>query len=125
LGTALPTAVAVVWGAHLISLGSVTIGMVTTVALYTAQLRNPLVEFLMWMDELQVASVSLARIVGVRLVDTDRTPTGAQPEGRDIVALDVTYAYTEGRNVLHGINLDLIPGERLAIVGPSGAGKST
>ena len=125
LGTALPTAVAVVWGAHLISLGSVTIGMVTTVALYTAQLRNPLIEFLMWMDELQVASVSLARIVGVRLVDTDRTPTGAQPEGRDIVALDVTYAYTEGRNVLHGINLDLIPGERLAIVGPSGAGKST
>lgn len=125
LGTALPTAVAVVWGAHLISHGSVTIGMVTTVALYTAQLRNPLVEFLMWMDELQVASVSLARIVGVRLVDSDRTPTGAQPEGRDIVALDVTYAYTEGRNVLHGINLDLIPGERLAIVGPSGAGKST
>ncbi|WP_054952107.1 ABC transporter ATP-binding protein [Flaviflexus massiliensis] len=125
LGCALPTAVAVVWGAHLIHLDLVSIGMVTTVALYTAQLRNPLTEFLMWLDELQVASVSLARIVGVRLVPNDRTATGAHPVGDRLVAKDVRYAYREGKDVLKGINLDLVPGERLAIVGPSGAGKST
>ncbi|MEZ7898531.1 MAG: ABC transporter ATP-binding protein [Flaviflexus sp.] len=124
-GCALPTAVAVVWGAHLISLDAVSIGMVATVALYTAQLRNPLVEFLMWLDELQVASVSLARIVGVRLVENDRVATGEKPQGDNLVAKDVRYAYREGKDVLKGINLDLVPGERLAIVGPSGAGKST
>jgi len=37
----------------------------------------------------------------------------------------VHYAYRPGHDVLHGINLDIRQGERLAIVGPSGAGKST
>ena len=42
-----------------------------------------------------------------------------------MVATGLRYAYREGHDVLHGIDLDLRPGERLAVVGPSGAGKST
>ena len=38
---------------------------------------------------------------------------------------DVTFAYDEGRPVLKNINLDVAPGETVALVGPSGAGKST
>jgi subfamily B ATP-binding cassette protein MsbA len=38
---------------------------------------------------------------------------------------DVTFAYDEGRPVLKDINLDVEPGETVALVGPSGAGKST
>jgi ABC-type multidrug transport system fused ATPase/permease subunit len=37
----------------------------------------------------------------------------------------VHYAYRSGHDVLHGMSLDLRPGERIAVVGPSGAGKST
>jgi ABC-type multidrug transport system fused ATPase/permease subunit len=48
-----------------------------------------------------------------------------RPIGRDLVGQDLRYAYRPGHDVLHGIDLDLRTGERLAIVGPSGSGKST
>ncbi len=38
---------------------------------------------------------------------------------------DVSFAYGRGDAVLHGIDLDVAPGETIALVGPSGAGKST
>lgn len=115
----------ILWGAYMVSTGHATIGAVTTVAMYAFQLTGPVWELIYWLDEIQVATTSLARIVGVKLVETDREPGDAVPADEDIVARDVEYAYREGHNVLHGIDLGLRTGERLAVVGPSGAGKST
>ena len=125
LGYAFPTAVLVVWGAWLVNSGLATVGAVSAVALYSIQVRGSIGEFLFWIDEIQVATASLSRILGVKLVEPDRMPTGEVPADQEIVARAVEYAYRSGHNVLHEVSLDLVPGERLAIVGPSGAGKST
>jgi ABC-type multidrug transport system fused ATPase/permease subunit len=114
-----------IWGAFLVQSGHATIGAVTTIAMYAVQLIGPVWELIFWLDEIQVAAVSLARILGVKLVPSDREAGTGRPTGEEIVGRDITYAYREGHNVLHGIDLDLHPGERLAVVGPSGAGKST
>jgi len=43
----------------------------------------------------------------------------------DIVLKDVSFSYSEGREILHHINLTVKKGQTLALVGQSGSGKST
>ena len=120
-----PVAVVLVLGAWGLGQGLVTEGQVMSVALYAMQIRGPIWEFTYWIDNLQESQAALGRIFGVSLVEPDREPSGEIPEDTHLEAKDVRYAYQAGKDVLHGVNLDLTPGETLAMVGPSGAGKST
>ncbi len=121
----LPVAASLAWGGWLVSNGHATIGQVTAIALYVVQLADPVDRLISWLDEIQVGATSFARLVGIANVPPDRTATDETPDGDRLAAQDVRYAYVANRDVLHGIDLDLEPGERVAVVGPSGAGKST
>jgi len=121
----LPVATALVWGGWLVSSGRASLGDVTAVALYVQLLADPVDRLISWLDEIQVGATSFARLMGVAKVPEDREATGEEPEHERLRASDVRYAYVDGRDVLHGLDLDLQPGERIAVVGPSGAGKST
>ena len=105
--------------------GWVSIGQVTAASIYLQQIVGPMDRLIAVFDHLQVGVAATTRLLGVADLPDDRTPTDAVPAGARVVGSDLRFAYRPGTDVLHGVDLDLAPGERLAIVGPSGSGKST
>ena len=78
----------------------------------------------------------MLRASAERIVDTldepssldDSRPyarTGGRTEEEGLVLAGVRFAYGEGAPVLDGFDLEVRPGETVALVGPSGAGKTT
>ncbi|MFE9815284.1 ABC transporter ATP-binding protein [Streptomyces sp. NPDC005773] len=105
--------------------GWLSVGQLTTGALLAQMMVDPIGLILRWYDELQVAQVSLARLVGVREIEPDAGDADVAPDGREVRADEVHFGYRAGLDVLHKVSLDVAPGTRMALVGPSGAGKST
>ncbi|NUT34458.1 MAG: ABC transporter ATP-binding protein, partial [Hamadaea sp.] len=105
--------------------GLVSVGELAAAVAYVQMMIRPIEHALEWLDEIQVGGAALARLIGVGLAETEDGADTLRPDGSELVADAVHYAYVPGRPVLHGIDLRLRPGERLAMVGPSGAGKST
>ena len=121
----IPTVATLLFGGWLHLRGEVSLAAVTAATLYVQALVDPLDRVATIIDELQVGGASLARLLGVSQVPDDREVSSARPFDERLRAQDVRFGYVEGRDVLHGIDLDIGVGERIAMVGPSGAGKST
>jgi ABC-type multidrug transport system fused ATPase/permease subunit len=122
---AVPGVLVLLLGGLLYIDGRVSLGTVVAAVLYLRQLVGPLDGILIWIEQLQSSSASFARVEGLAAIPA--APPAAQSTPRDerIEVSGVRYAYDPGHDVLHGVDLTIRPGERLAIVGLSGAGKST
>jgi ABC-type multidrug transport system fused ATPase/permease subunit len=120
-----PRVITLLVGAYGYAQGWVDLGQITAAVLYVEALADPLDRLIGEVDRLQVGAASTARLLGIADVPPDREPGDARPAGMELVGRDLRFAYREHHDVLHGVDLELQVGERLAVVGPSGSGKST
>ena len=109
--------------------GTLAVGSFSVLVYMTQRLLWPLTELGEMLDMYQRSMASARRIFGLLEVQPTIRPgerTLPTPV-RGAVRFDgVRFAYgAEAGEVLHGLDLDIAPGETHAIVGATGAGKST
>ena len=105
--------------------GSLSPSTFVMCAVLSLGIFQPLFEAMSFMDSLaQVGSVVKEISEVLNYPDQMRATAPCTLEGTEIKLSDVRFSYGSNE-VIHGINLDIEPGQVTALVGPSGSGKST
>ena len=115
-------------GAIYAVVGGITIGQLSIFLNYANQYTKPFNEISGVVTELQNALACAARVFELLDAD-DQVPEAEhakvlQPDGH-VELKDVSFRYLPDRPLIEGLNLDVKPGQRIAIVGPTGCGKTT
>lgn len=116
-------------GAFFAIQGSLSVGQLSCFLRYANQYTKPFNEISGVVTELQNAIACAGRIFEL-IAETPQIP-----DDDDAVVLhdvdgsvkiqDVSFSYVPGQKLIEDFNLDVKPGQRVAIVGPTGCGKTT
>ena len=122
-------AVITVVGAIIVIGGSISVGDLTCLLNYANQYTKPFNEISGVITELQNSFVCAARVM--ELIEEDPVT----PDSENAVVLEdadgsvrlenVSFSYVPEKKLIENLNLDVKPGQRIAIVGPTGCGKTT
>lgn len=118
-----------IFGAFSAIQGRITVGQLSSFLNYANQYTKPFNEISGVVTELQNALACAGRIF--HFLDEESVPENAadaktldQVEGR-VRFEDVSFSYTSEVPLIEHMNLEVKPGQRVAIVGPTGCGKTT
>lgn len=109
--------------------GALTVGQLSSFLSYANQYTKPFNEISGVVTEFQNAVACAQRIFDL-IEEEPQTPEPANAVTLDHVqgnvkAAHVDFSYEEGQQLIRDFNLDVKPGQRIAIVGPTGCGKTT
>lgn len=118
-----------IYGAVSAMSGIISVGQLSCFLTYANQYAKPINEISSVVTELQNALACIKRVFAFLEEDVEvEDKEGAQilenPDG-SIVLRDVSFAYQKEKPLLKGLNLEVKPGQKIAIVGPTGCGKTT
>ena len=117
------------YGAHLVMSNQLTVGQFIAFNMFAQRVAQPIMRMAQLWTDFQQTGISMARLGDILNTRTEAPPSSAAqlPSVTGRITLDgVHFRYRpEATPVLHGLSLDIRPGEVLGIVGRSGSGKST
>ena len=108
--------------------GRLTVGNMQAFVQYVWQINQPIHNLTQLAGQLQSAKSSLDRIFQV-LDEADEVNDETEKLDQDLTGQvsfkDVDFQYVAAKPLIRNFNLEVKPGEMVAIVGPTGAGKTT
>lgn len=127
--TGISTALVIVIGGWWVVTGSLQVGVLVAFVLFIQRFFDPIRNLTMQYTQLQRSMASGVRIfelLDVQPEVTDKPGAPAMPAIKGHIKFDnVDFAYKPGVLVVQGMNIEVQPGETVALVGPTGAGKTT
>ncbi len=105
-----------------------TFGDLFSYTMFIGMLFNPLRQIADKFNEMQMGMIAANRVFYILDSENDVQNNGSKIAGHfsgNIRFENVRFSYVKDQEVLKGINLNVKPGETVAIVGATGAGKST
>lgn len=129
LTNAVGTIVLIGFGAILIQSGEIGIGIFASFAFYLGMFWEPISRLGQLYNQLLMAMASSERIFEyldeTPLVAEKKNPIVLKHINGHIQFKDVYFSYDDKRTALNGINLNIQPGQTIALVGHTGSGKTT
>jgi ABC-type multidrug transport system fused ATPase/permease subunit len=122
------SAILITYGGALVIQHELSVGEFVAFLAYTTRFFEPIRDLSAKYNQVQAAMAGAERIFA--LLDTeavvvDKTEEELAPIKGRITFDNVQFGYLPERRVIHDLNLDIEPGEQVAIVGPTGAGKTS
>jgi len=123
------TVIVIAYGGHMALYGYVDVADIVAFIMYLAIFYQPIAVLARLNEDLQTSIAGAERVFEILDAEEDikerENPYELQNVKGHIVFKDVGFHYTEGTDVLKDINVEIKPGEVVAIVGPTGVGKTT